>query len=117
MSLLPGVITDDKVGERIFKMPWWTHDVRHANTDLLLSDRPCLLDGSAVYGRCLIVLPLSPTMLFLICNTEREMQMLRSMRPSRLVKGVNRWSVLDAADRVYGTGTHHLPLAEKFLRK
>src|SRR5271166_2334677 len=38
------------------------------------------------------------------------------MRPTNLVKAVNRVSVLYAAERVYGTGKHHLPLVEKVLR-
>jgi hypothetical protein len=74
MSLFPQLIADDKTAERIFRMPWWTYDVRHANTDLLLSDRPCLLEGNAVDGECLIVLPLSPMMLFFICNRKPQIQ-------------------------------------------
>jgi Protein of unknown function (DUF4238) len=116
MSRIPSLITHDKPVEHIFRMPWWIHDVHHANTDLLLSDRPCLLKGNAVEGECLIALPLSPTMLFFICNIEHQIHVLRSMRPTSLVKLVNRASVLHAADRVYGIGKHHLPLVEKFLR-
>jgi hypothetical protein len=116
MSRLPRLIAHDKTVEHIFRMPWWIHDVHHANTDLLLSDRSCLLKGNAVDGECLIALPLSPTMVFFICNIEHQIHVLRSMRPTSLVKLVNRASVLHAADRVYGTGTHHLPLVEKFLR-
>jgi hypothetical protein len=116
MSLFPQLIADDKTAERIFRMPWWTYDVRHANTDLLLSDRPCLLEGNAVDGECLIVLPLSPMMLFFVCNRKPQIQwQLRSLEHTSLVKRVNRVSVLHAADRVYGTGKHHLPLVEKFL--
>jgi hypothetical protein len=51
MTVLTGVITDDKTGERIFRMPWWTYDVRDARTDLLISDRPCLLEGNALEGK------------------------------------------------------------------
>ena len=91
MSRFPRLITDDKTVEHILRMPWWIHDVHHANTDLLLSDRPCLLKGNAVEGECLIVLPLSPTMLFFICNKE-----LRSMQPTSLVKLVNRESLAPA---------------------
>jgi len=116
MSRIPGLIIHDKTVEHIFRMPWWIHDVHHANTDLLLSDRPCLLEGNAVEGECLIALPLSPTMLFFICNREHQVEALLSMQPTSLVEGVNRASVLSAADRVYGTGTHHLTLVEKFLR-
>ena len=54
VSIIPGVITDNKTGERIFRMPWWVHDIRGAGTDLLISDRPCLLEGDAIEGSCLI---------------------------------------------------------------
>jgi hypothetical protein len=116
ISLLPGVIVDDRTGEHVFKMPWWTHDVRGANTDLLLSDRPCLIEGDAMTGQCVIALPLSPLMLFFACNREQQIQVLRSMPITRLAKTINRASVGYAANRVYSTGTHHLPLIEKFFR-
>ena len=116
ISLLPGVIVDDRTGEHVFKMPWWTHDVRGANTDLLLSDRPCLLEGDAMTGQCVIALPLSPLMLFFACNREQQIQVLRSMPITRLVKTINRASVGYAANRVYSTGTHHLPLIALLLK-
>lgn len=116
MSRIPRLITDDKTVEHISRMPWWIHDVHHANTDLLLSDRPCLLSGNAVEGECLIALPLSPTMLLFICNRKHPVEALLSMQMTSLVKGVNRASVLSVADRVYGTGKHHLRLVIKFLR-
>jgi Protein of unknown function (DUF4238) len=117
VSVVPGVITDAKVGERIFRMPWWVHDVRSAGIDLLISDRPCLLEGNAVEGQCLIALPLSPTMLFFICNGRRRTEALRAMNERQLVKTINRASAGYAAGRVYGTGPHHLPVVEKWLRR
>jgi hypothetical protein len=116
ISVVPAVIVDPKTGERVFKMPWWTHDVRGANTDLLLSDRPCILEGNALEGDCVIVLPLSPTMLFFISNRPAQVQFLRAMPMTDLVKMINKASVTYAADRVYGAGKHHLPLVEKYLR-
>jgi hypothetical protein len=113
---LPAVITDPKLGERVFRMPWWVHDVRHASTDLLLSDRPCILKGNARDGNCTIVLPVSPTMVLFICNWQQQIQFLREMPESRIVKMVNLASARYAARRVYGTGPHHLPLVEKYLR-
>jgi hypothetical protein len=65
ISIIPGVITDDMTGGRIFRMPWWVHDTRAAGTNLLISDRPCLLEGNAMEGLCLIALPLSPSCCFL----------------------------------------------------
>jgi hypothetical protein len=120
VSLIPKVIVDDKAGERVFRMPWWILDARNAKTDLLLSDRPCLLEGDAVDGECVIVLPLSPTLLLFICNKETQIHALRSMgtaRPTSLVKAVNRTSVRYAAERIYATGAHHLRLAEKLLSR
>jgi uncharacterized protein DUF4238 len=116
MSVLTGVITDDKTGERVFRMPWWTYDVRDASTDLLISDRPCLLEGNALEGECVIVFPLSPTVVFFISNDERRTRALRATGPTPLVETINRASIGYAARRVYGTGKHHLPLFEKYLR-
>jgi hypothetical protein len=116
ISVVPAVIVNNKTNERVFKMPWWTLDVHGANTDLLLSDRPCILEGNALEGDCVIVLPLSPTMLFFISNRPAQVQFLQAMPMTDLVKMVNRASILYAADRVYGAGKHHLPLVEKYLR-
>jgi hypothetical protein len=117
VSIVPGVIADDKTGERIFRMPWWVHDTRAAGTDLLISDRPCLLEGNAMEGHFLIALPLSPTMLFFVCNDPQRTRVLRAMNETRLVKAINRASVGYAARSVYGTGRQHLALVEKWLRK
>jgi hypothetical protein len=117
LSLLPRVIADDPTAERLFRMPWWVHDVRQSNTDLLLSDRPCLLEGNAVDGSCVIALPLSPTMILFICNEEGRISRLQSMSATMLVKTINRASVIYAVTRIYGTGSHHLPLVEKYLGK
>ena len=116
VSLVPGVIIDDRTGAHVFNMPWWTHDLRDANTDLLLSDRPCLLEGDAIAGQCVIALPLSPVTLFLACNRRPQMQVLRSMPVTRLVKTINRASVGYAASRIYSTGAHHLPLIKKYFQ-
>jgi hypothetical protein len=117
ISVVPAVIVDNKTCERVCKMPWWTVDVHGANTDLLLSDRPCILEGNALDGDCVVVIPLSPTMLFFISNRPKQVQFLQAMPMTGLVKMVNRASVGYAADRVYGTGKHHLPLVEKYLRR
>jgi hypothetical protein len=114
-SLVPNIIVDDAVGARVFSMTWWTHDVRGASTDLLLSDRPCLLEGNAIEGECVIALPLSPTLLFFACNRPKQIEILHSTSVSKLVKNINRASVSYTARRVYGTGSHHLPLVEKYL--
>jgi hypothetical protein len=63
---LPSVIADLNLVERVFRMSWWVHDVRHASTDLLLSDRACILEGNARDGECTIALPVCTENLFRI---------------------------------------------------
>jgi hypothetical protein len=117
VSIIPGVITDNKTGEHIFRMPWWVHETRVAGIDLLISDRPCLLEGNAVDGLCLIALPLGPSMLFFACNDPQRTRGLRTMNETQLVKAINRASVGYAARRVYATGQHHSALVKKWLRQ
>lgn len=75
VSRLPELITDERACKPLFRAAWLMRDVSAANTDLLLSDRPCLLGGDVVCGEFVIVLPISPTMLFFACNLERETQL------------------------------------------
>jgi hypothetical protein len=118
VSLLPRLIADNNMGaQNIFEAPWWTHDVCDATTDLLLSDRPCLFEGQAVAGEFVLVLPLSPTMLFFACNREQQREYLQSMPVTDLANMVNKASVVYAAQRVFGTGTHHLALVETYLAR
>jgi Protein of unknown function (DUF4238) len=117
MSVFTGVITDNKIGARLFNMPWWVYDTSEASADLLISDRPCILEGNAIEGACVIVLPLSPRMLFFICNDERRITFLTSLNPTQMVDIANRATIMSASDRVYGTGRHHLPMVDQYLRK
>jgi hypothetical protein len=71
VSLVPSVIADNAVGARIFGMPWSTYDARAANTDFVVGDRPCLLQGNAVSGDFIIALPISPTVIFVFRRGKR----------------------------------------------
>jgi hypothetical protein len=117
ISLVPGVIANDAVGARLFDMPWSTYDARHASTDFVIGDRPCLLEGDAVSGDFIIALPLSPTVIFLICSQEARIAGLRRARPNDVVKWFNKASVIYASSRVYAIGNHHKPLVDKHLKR
>ncbi|MGO9772633.1 MAG: DUF4238 domain-containing protein [Roseiarcus sp.] len=112
---LPALIVNDTIAKRVWAMPWGIRDVRGATVDLLLSDRPCLIQGSAVEGECLIILPVSPSLLFFACNQSKIIVQMRTAEPTPLVKRVNKISVSSAAARVFGTGNQHLALVEKCL--
>jgi len=96
---------NDTIAKRVWAMPWGIRDVRGATVDLLLSDRPRLIQGSAVAGECLIILPVSPRLLFFACNQNNVTDQIRTAEPASLVKSVNKMSVLSAAARVFGTGS------------
>jgi len=115
LSLIPEVITNPKVGERVYQAPWSTFDVRHPSVDLLTCDRPCMLEGTALEGRFAIALPLGPRMLLVISNDATTTARLHRMHHSALVKLINRAAVISAHEYVYGTGRQHLPLVEKLL--
>ena len=115
LFVIPYAISDRKIGERICNMPWWVVDVSDADTDLLIADRPCLLEGNTLEGECVIALPLSPRKLLIISNDSIRTNSLRAMNITRLVDEINIASSYYSAERVYGTGRHHLPLVEKLL--
>ena len=117
MINLPGLIANDTVAERLYRITCWTHEVRHASVDLLLSDRPCVLDGSLVTGACLLALPLSPTTIFFACSDPVKNATLRNQPATKLVKALNVSSVSQARERVYGANAHHLPFVERYLRR
>lgn len=115
LFIVPHAIADPKIVDRICTMPWWVVDVRHANTDLIISDRPCLLEGNAMEGNCLLVLPLNPITLLVISNDPTKVEKLYSINISDLVSQINFASVYYASERVYTTGRQHAPLIEKLL--
>jgi Protein of unknown function (DUF4238) len=117
LSVLPDMITNPKTCERVYKMPWSTFDVRNANVDLLSGDRPCILEGDALAGRCVIALPLGPRMLMVISNDSASIVRLHQLSQSARVKLINRAIVICAHKYVYGTGPQHLPLVEKLLTR
>ena len=114
---VPSVIADDEVGKRLWGMAWWTHELSIARADLLTSDRPCVLEGDALKGLCIIALPLGPRMALFISNDHTRVQLIRSLHADVVVEMVNR-DIITCADRyLYGTGPHHLALIEAAWKK
>ena len=67
-------------------------------------------------GPFCIGLPLSPTHLFVVADTDAVMRRLERLDRTELVKIMNRSIVTAASKYVYGVDSSHLPLAEKWLR-
>lgn len=109
--VLPKLINDDAPGNVIINMRW---EVLHleGGVDLLISDRPALRLGRFDSREGLIVLPIGPHKLFVASHYDRGF----GRRTSKAIaQGANRDAVLYATERVYGTGSQHLPLVRKLM--
>lgn len=114
---LQKLVDNSNVGSRLVNMTWRMYGVQNANTDLLTSDRPCLVAPSTDGIRRLIALPVAPRLLLVISDNLAALDRTNTMTPNQLVKAVNRDIVAHASRYVYGTGKHHLLLVQKRLRR
>jgi hypothetical protein len=78
------------------RVRWPTDDVSATSICLLLSDRPCLLRGSAIDGDCLIALPLGPLYFSSPAIRRRRSPAVSSPRPESSSQseefGCNPWA-------------------------
>lgn len=115
LSYIPSIIFDRRLCARVCGAHWRVYDFISSSTDLVLSDRPLLRWGSLAEGPFLIVLPVSPRMLFLSFNDIRRLKPFWRESHNRIVKEINKISALSAKSRIFASGAHHRPLAEKYL--
>jgi len=113
---LPDLITNKKTGERLFRMPWWTHDVSKGGCNLLIGDRPVIVEGRLENGPYISITPLSPWVLLFICNDPPSIDRWRGMTDAEVAKAANKATVRSAASRVYAADKRHEALVAKYLR-
>jgi Protein of unknown function (DUF4238) len=117
VNTIQDVIVEQSTAERIFLMDWWIYETKSIDIDFLTSDRPCLLAGNAKSGKCVIALPLSPTMTLFITNTPEAKDRLIKLGDRTIVKRINKEIVRHADKYVYGRDAKHIRLVEKYLKK
>lgn len=110
--VLPKLINDDRAGNIIINMRWEVLNLDGA-PDLLISDRPAIRFEGLHSRNCLIMLPISPTRLFVASGYDRG---FADQDRRKITKAANRSTVQSAMRRVYGTGPHHMPLVAKLLQ-
>jgi hypothetical protein len=113
-NVLPKLINDGRAGQIIINMNWQVLHLPGSKFDLLTPDRPVTRFESLLSRNCMIVLPLDPRHLFVASHWDRIFQ---RYSPTELARRANVTTVTEAVARVYGTGTHHRPLAEKWLSR
>lgn len=116
MMRLPTLVTNERLVMRAGEMLWRVIDCSKARVDLLLGDRPCLIEGNwYADGPCVIVFPISPTVLLVLGTDRKLLDRATRGRPTELVKRVNKYLVQQSWKRVFAIDTLHLPLIEKYL--
>jgi len=97
-----GLIDHERIGRRLNAMSWNVADLTASKHRLLTSDRPVVIVGSI--DNCVMV-PLSPTQLFIAVASQRVLSEVRSEKPSDLAARVNRQVVANARSLVIGSDT------------
>lgn len=112
---LPGLIDNEKIGQHIMDMHWSTLDLSVARTSLLTGDRPYIRTHGLHHPDCTLILPLSPTLLFLATNSPEQMKSIQSHKAEQVVRDTNNGIVCRAIKNVYGTSESHLRFVENRL--
>ncbi|RTL72812.1 MAG: DUF4238 domain-containing protein [Hyphomicrobiales bacterium] len=113
-SVLPKLINDTRAGRIIVNMDWQVLHLLGSKLDLLISDRPVTRFEGLNSRNCVIVMPLDPRRLFVASHWDQKFQ---RHSPTEIVRRANITTVREAHSRVYGTGSQHRPLAEKWLAR
>ena len=100
---LPGAIMSERLVTPIFKMHWLIMMVPEGIA-LLTSDNPMWASHEPEHPRCLLVLPLTPTALFIATRTE-NVELVRSEHPHVVADLSNRSQCMGAHQFVYGRTT------------
>ena len=112
---LPGLIDHEGIGGHLVSMKWGTIDLRRADRSLLVGDRPLLIVNGLKDKNCVVLLPISPTRLFVATNDERQIQKLLKRGDRYLAGVVNDEIVRRATRHVYGSGPGHLNFVQSRL--
>lgn len=108
-------IDNDDFGQRINQMEWWTIDVTKVGRKLFTSDRPVILEYGLAHPHSYLLMPISPTRLFLAANTREQANELRAIPNRELVKSVNKHLIRRAQRYAWATDKDELGFAAKHL--
>jgi hypothetical protein len=113
-NVLPKLINDSRAGQIIVNMNWQVLHLLGSKVDLLICDRPATRFEGLNSRNCIIVMPLDPRRLFVASHWDRD---FHRYSPTEIARRANVTAVTEAHARVYGTGSQHRPLAEKWLAR
>jgi hypothetical protein len=111
-----GVIVDDVVGRHVNGMIWQTLELPKGCYPLLTSDRPVVRSNGIARLDGFLMLPISPTRMFVATNSMELAAAVPKMEQPALFKQLNKSVCIQAKKYVYGTDDSQLRFVEKHLR-
>jgi hypothetical protein len=115
MRLAQNVIDNKNVGPNLNGMRWFTIDTTKVGRPFFTSDRPIIMTNGIGNLESHLAIPISPTRIFMACNTADEEKRLRSIVPRELVKGVNKTVIRQAIRYAWNTGKGELEFVRRHL--
>ncbi|MCR9280331.1 MAG: DUF4238 domain-containing protein [Rhodobacteraceae bacterium] len=105
LQWLRGLIDNEGIGRTINSMSWNVANVAEARHGLLTSDKPiCMTNGIGTLD-AFIIMPLTPTKLFIAVRHMDTLELILRMPMNELVDHVNREVVLNARRFVFAANT------------
>ena len=114
-DVLQHVIDSSNLGLFISNMRWSLVDVQKSSQRFLTSDRPVLATNGIDHPEGYIMLPISPTQLFVALNSNETENRLRLSGPQSLVSQVNNSITKQAQRFVYSTDERQVRFIENRL--
>jgi Protein of unknown function (DUF4238) len=110
------VIKSPQINRVFLEAHWAVHTVTHSNLDLVIGDRPLLLEGRMT-ETFLFTLPLSPKSLFFAANDGGIIRNIAAHNKRDVVCTINKESTAVAAKYVYATDAQQKAMVDRYLRK
>ena len=109
-------IDNMNIGRLLNSMQWHTADVSMVGRPLFTSDRPVIYSNGLAYANSHLVLPVSPTRLFVATNSDATARLLLNDMPRReLVKVCNKYVVRRARKYAWNRDDSEVGFVRKHL--
>ena len=116
-AVLPEMIDNDVIGQRIINMRWELLNLSEAPHTLLTGDRPCMTSRGVADPACLLSLPVSPTHVFVAARDPGLLRQIAAQSARDTVRNSNNCIVRLAVQNVYGCTKGQQKFVENRLRR
>jgi hypothetical protein len=114
-NFLMKTIANERVGSTIFNMHWTRHVLKNSKFQLLTSDRPIIMPLGLGDPRASIVLPVSPSVVFVAAHDRVFASWLAGQKDTELAKAFNKAVVCQARKFVWATDDSQLEFVRRHI--